>query len=493
MGRWITSLLVAFSFVAVAAAAAEQPAVAIIMQDRVSLRPAPRDSAKAHAMLWQGEVVEVRGERLDYLQVYDHRRERAGFVRASEARRLSLSAEDAPELFAIVRFLRDVPGAESLGIGFAASYIQAAPAEVLNSESGIEVLDTLGTLAQRLAHRASAGTAPSQAAQMALSGHLDAALRHGVVFTNYERNARVRICYDGDAFRRVLAMPSNPEQRARAALALTRLDCIADEQHPAEQRRMNEWRAEVLDRVDTNALRGYLKNRVLMRRAAIWSGLAYQYSRQGAGADVAAQRALVALSGVNKAELTEADTQIYNHAAMRVSASRWAAMPRPAAPDKGLQVVTIPGEPGETCVLLLNQAKDTAHPLAKRCSYGIVWLASASANREGTALALAVQPTDTWRELWVFRKSGPDWTVRVLPPDTTAPEIGYAEFAGWVPGGAQMLVAREASGEGKYRHSFEVLSLNSFGTMKQASDPSRLSVFRRWQDATWKTQTLSLR
>ena len=82
---------------------AATPGLAIVLQDQSALRSAARDSAKPHAVLWQGEVLEVRGERLDYLQVYEHRRERAGFVRASQARRLSLTPEEAPELLAVVR------------------------------------------------------------------------------------------------------------------------------------------------------------------------------------------------------------------------------------------------------------------------------------------------------------------------------------------------------------------------------------------------------
>lgn len=122
-----------------------------------------------------------------------------------------------------------------------------------------------------------------------------------------------------------------------------------------------------------------------------------------------------------------------------------------------------------------------------------MWANSATVNRENTALALAVQPTQTWRELWLFRKLGDEWTVHVLPPATTMPDVGYVEFAGWIPGGTQMLVAREASGEGKYRKSFEQISLDSLTTVLKASEPSLLSTFRRWQDAGWKAQTLSLR
>jgi hypothetical protein len=54
-----------------------------VLQDEVALRPAPRASARPNALLWQGETVEVRGERLEYLRVYDYRRERGGYVRAN--------------------------------------------------------------------------------------------------------------------------------------------------------------------------------------------------------------------------------------------------------------------------------------------------------------------------------------------------------------------------------------------------------------------------
>ena len=69
--------------------------LAIVVRDKTALRAEARDSATQHAVLWAGDTLEVRGERLDYLQVYDHRRERAGFVRVSEVRRLSLQPEDA--------------------------------------------------------------------------------------------------------------------------------------------------------------------------------------------------------------------------------------------------------------------------------------------------------------------------------------------------------------------------------------------------------------
>jgi hypothetical protein len=145
-------------------------------------------------------------------------------------------------------------------------------------------------------------------------------------------------------------------------------------------------------------------------------------------------------------------------------------------------------------VLLLDGVKnDVKSPLVRRCTYGIVWSASASANREGNALALAVQPMGAWRELWVFRKGAQGWSVDVLPPAATSPDVGYAEFAGWVPGGTQMLAAREARGEGKYKRGFEVIRLDGLATDREVAEPGMLSTFQRWQAPEWKRQTLSLR
>lgn len=467
---------------------------AIVTTDQAVLRAAPRDSAQQQAQLWQGELLEVRGERLDYLQVWDHRRERGGFVRASQVRRSSLSATEAPELLPVLRFVRDTPGSEALGIGLAAAWIKAATPEALRGEAGVEVLDALGTQADRLAHRASSGAALSKPAQATVAGHLEVAARYGVNFKSYEREGRMQICYDGEAFRRVLAMAATPQQQARAALALTRPECVDPNLQPLQRAQMEQWRAEVLDRAATSGLPGYVKNRVQMRRAAVWSAIAFQQARQGQPADAAAQRALAELAGVSKTELPEADAAAYNDAAMRANASRWAAVPAPAiAVGTRPSVVTAPGQPGETCVLLVDAKHGPDQPLARRCTYAVVWPQSASLNREGNALALAVQPLEAWRELWVFRKEVGGWTIRVLPPATTQPNVGYAEFAGWVPGGKQMLAAREARGEGKYKRSYEVVGLDSLATARQASEPSGIDLFPRWQDALWKRMTVSLR
>ena len=69
-------------------------------------------------------------------------------------------------------------------------------------------------MADRLAQRASAGAA-SAPAQATLSAHIEVASRYGVKFASYELEGRMRICYDGEAFRRVLAARSRNRKRGR--------------------------------------------------------------------------------------------------------------------------------------------------------------------------------------------------------------------------------------------------------------------------------------
>lgn len=487
----LRAMLAACALVAACATRAETPDLAIVTRDEAPLRGAARASAPQHAVLRQGETLEVRGESLDYLKVYDHGRERAGFVRASEVRRIGLRPEDAPELLAVLRFLRATRGHEALGVAFAAAYLRAAPAEVLAGEAGVEALDALGTFADRLAQRASAA-GQSQAGQALQAVRLETAARYGVGFASNEQDGRVRVCYEGEAFRRVIAMRSAPEQRARAALALTRQECMPDELRPLERRRMDEWRVEVLDRVDADALSGYLKNRIRMRCAAVWSGLAYQLARDGEPAEAAAARALSEIARVDKAELAHDDARAYAEAALRVNASRWAVATEAPVLPGDLRLVTVPGAPGETCLLLVDTKRGKG-TLARRCTYGIAWIASASANREGTALALAVQTGAAWRELWIFRKAASGWSVRALPPAALIPGAGYAEFAGWAPGGKQVLVAREALAEGRLLRSFSLLRLDTLAAVRQAAEPDALGAFQRWQDPSWKERTLALR
>jgi len=467
-------------------AVAETQVTAIVVRDQVPLRAAARESAQQQAVLWQGDNLEVRGQRMDYLQVYDHRRERAGYVRASQVRVLSMQPESAADLLAIVRFLRDTPGSEALGIGYAAAYLKAAPGSAI----GAEPFDALGTMADRLARRAS--TNKNKANDATIAAHLEVVASYGVGIKSFEHDGRMQLCYDGEAFRRVLALESTDEQKARAALALTRQECIDPDMTPVDRASLDDWRAAVLDRVPRAKLPEYQRNRLRMRSAAIWSSIVFERSRRGESVQEAADRAMQELAGVDKRELAEDDAAAYSDAAVRVGASRWAT--EPALPKtSGLSVVTQPGQPGETCIKLVDKKHDEKSPLAQRCTFGTVWPASVNANAQNTALTIAVQPLDGWREMWLFHKSGGDWRIDAVPPADDTPDLGYIEFAGWVPGAKKLLAAREAKIDGRFVRRFEVLDLETLAVEKHADEPNALSVFYRWQDAAWKRQTVSLR
>ena len=498
----------------VAAEDAAPTRTAIVLWDNVAMRAAAKDSAPAQAQLWRGEALEIRGERPDHFQVYDYRRERGGFVRKSALLPLAGPAAQPDALLAALRVVRQQTGGESLGIGLAAAYVQAASAEQMNAAGGAEALDAMGTLAERLADRASrtqprtdvAPTPASSAADAQMAAQLDVAARYGLRFVTLERDSgAVQLCYDGAAFRCVLAMPaSTPEQKARAALALTRQDCVDPAAPPPRREALDQWRADVLDKVDLKdpLLTTYWRNRVLMRQTGVWSSLAFIRARRaamGVGLQVdaspaASRRALESFTRIVPAELSDDDQPAYNDAAMRGNAMRWAALPTAATTQSfgALKLDVRAGQPGETCVTLSTGA-DNATPLLRRCAWGLVAAASARVNREGNAIAIASVPADGWRELWVLRRGAKGWTLSVLPPVSAQPGLGYAEFAGFVPGGRELLVARESRAEGRYRKAYELVDLDTLETRRQAAEPAMLGAFQRWQAAEWKGATLSLR
>lgn len=488
-----------------AAAATQAPAeAALVVVDGTVLRAAPRDDAPQHTLLWRGDALELRGERGEYLQVWDHGRERGGWVRRASVHRLPADLPPAA-LRALLGFVRDLPGAEALGLALAGQFVAAAPADVLRGADGADALDAIGHLAERLAERASAPPSPRLAEQAALSGHLDVAQRLGVRLTSREAEGTtatagpaLRVCYDGDAWRRLLAHgAATPEQRAHAALGLTREACAPAAATPPAAEQHDAWRAEILDAVPAAGLSPLSRQRVAVRRTAVWASLAFARARRGDadGARDASERSLAALADVDRSELADDELVQYNRAALRANAVRWAAATAPVSPAVAARLALRALPDGQTCVELTDAKAGTSEPLARRCTWGHVWAASATLNREGSALALAVQPTDGWRELWVFRRSGAGrgWTLQVLPPAPATPGLGYAEFAGWVPGGQQLLVAREAIAEGRTVRRFEVMKLDTLTPERSAFDAAALGAFARWQDPQWKRSSLALR
>ncbi|WP_236886471.1 hypothetical protein [Dyella thiooxydans] len=482
--RWM-ALLLCVGLAHAQSAPAGYP-LAVVTQDGIALRAQASDSSARHALLWQGESLEVRGRTLDYLQVYDHRIERAGFVRASQVHLLPTGADDAPALLSIVRFLRDMPGSEALGVAYTAAYLKAAPGKAI----GAEPFDALGVMAARLARRASANR--DKSAEQRLSGQLEVVADYGVVIHSIDHDGRMTLCYDGEAFRRVMALPATVMQKATAALALTDPGCVDPALTPVQRDAFDTWRADLLERVPHEGLPRYVQNRLHMRMASVWAQIAFERSRRRQPARSAASRALDELAAVDTRALVERDRAAYNDAAMRVGASRWAAEAE-LKPGPGLHIVTVAGRPGETCIKLVDRKHADSSPLLQRCTYGTVWASSARANPQGTALALAVQPMPSWRELWLFHRVGQRWMVDVVPPADDDPHLGYIEFAGWVPRSHLMLAAREARVDGRFVHRFEVLDMATLMATRQADKPSSLSLFYRHEDAVWKSQTVSLR
>jgi hypothetical protein len=433
--------------------------------------------------LWQGEVLEVRDERAGYLRVYDYRRERGGYVKTEAARQISLDASEAPALLAVLRFLRDSTGSEALGVSYGAAYLKAAPAGALTAEP----LEAIARMAERLADAASG----NGARHADVAAHLEVVAQFGVQMRSFDRNGRLQVCYDGELYRRLLALPhASSEARAQAVLGLTRPDCIDPAFGILQRAVLDEERHELLDEIEDRPLGPMMRSRLHARRAAVWAAVAYEQARRGQPPAGAAQRAVAELGAVRPQELGEDHRAEYLDALTRVGAIRWAAI-TPAPQVGPLALTTQPGKPGQTCLALV-EAQRPASPLLTRCTYGIVWTASAKSVANGRALVLAVQPLESWRELWVFHESGGGWTVDVLSPGADDPEEGYVEYAGFAPRAQRLLIVREVKDGSRFRRRFEELRLQDLVPVKQASTPELLADFGRWQDGDWRRDTLAL-
>ena len=568
--------------------------LAIVVSDKASVRSTPRSAATELTTLWQGDVVEIRGEQAGYLKVYSYRRERGGYLRAAAVRKVAFTEADAPELLAVLRFLQDMPGSEALGISYGAAYLKAVSPRARTSEA----FDAIGQMAERLADTASGNGA--QAASVA--ARLEVVSQFGVRMHSFERNGRMQVCYDGELFRDVLTQPgATAEQKAHAVLALTRSDCIEPDTSLTARAALDEERRDLLERVQDANLTPVTRSRVRARRAAVWSAITFAQARHGQPPAPAAQRALAELTAVRPADLGETYQSEYADAVLRVSAIRWATAPavpavvtapaiaaapsaqtplraavtptqspspaltalaptsahaaapgvpstqspspaltavaptsaHGAAPSvtstqtatamhvnlavgasaalmpvsgSSLVLTTAPGaEPGQTCLTLEDSRPQRPKAtLARRCTFGLIWLASAQAipqaqasppaqaSQPAQALVLSVQPLESWRELWVFHPIGGKWLVDVISPGLDEPDEGYVEYAGFAPGSSRILLVREVKERSRFKRWFEEVRLDDLVLVRQASTPELLRDFGRWQDVRWRRETLAL-
>jgi hypothetical protein len=478
--------------------------VALVVQSQATLRAAPHESAPRQTNLVPGDWLEVRGEQQGYLQVYDHRAERPGYVRPSMVRTYAVDEATAPKLGAITDFLKDAPGQESLGIGYVALYLRAAPAVSV----GWDVFDALGTMAERLGRRASAPV--SSPTDGSLAAELEVAESYGVHFVSVEREGMTRVCYDGEAYRRVLALGGTPLARVHAALGLTDPGCIDRALGATAALALAKWRAEVLDAVDmttldaTPSVPADEKARLRIRRSVVRSELAYFAER---GGDLAlAQQAGVAskreLMLADRSVLADDDRSAYEEAALRAAAVRWAGDPSAVVGSAGLAIEIAAGDPGQTCVRVHTRSTPSAPPF-EHCTYGLVWPSSVRVAPRDAAITMTVEPMEGWGELLVLHRVGADWAADTMSPATVDPELGYAELAGFSPDGAHLLVVREWRASGPLgaphtlapwmKRTFQVVATSDLRLEREAPNLASLPSSRRWETADWKRGTLALR
>ena len=484
--------------------------VALVADDPAVLRNAPRDDAPAQATLWRGDWLEVRGETAGFLRVYDHRHERPGYIRPTIVRVHRLEPASTQELTAVVRFLRDANGGESLGIGYAALALRAAPAGTDTSE----MLAAIGTMADRLARRASATRADAR--NTMLTAHIEVAESYGVKFKSIEITAtgnaiasgpqRTRLCYDGEAWERVLATrTAAPLERTRAALFLAARSCqdrttLALE--PTEARAWNDRRIQALQSIEypaENALPPALLGRVRLRRAEALAWRAFDEARRGnfdpaARAEGAAVRELAL---TDRGVLAPEDVDLYEDVAIRVAASRWATEPeQKQAAKRTVEVVFAPRDEGETCVRVVQTVAGKTRAVGERCTYGLVWKNALRWAPSGTVATIAVQPLAAWTEVWVLRRDDDaSWTIETLTPATADPDtaVGYVEAAGFSPDGARLLLVREARAGAQVTRRFQVVETTTLIVEKWAAHADKLGAFKRWGSPSWRAGTLALR
>ena len=365
----------------------------------------------------------------------------------------------APELAAVVRFLRDAAGYESLGIGYAALALRAAPAGADTSE----LLASIGTMADRLARRASARRADAQGRDAGRAHRGRRELRREVPgrrrATRARRGARTGLLRRRGVGRRP-RLAGRGARRAGARRAVPGGRCLPRPRcrRPAEARAWNDRRLQALrvDRLRRGGRAAGLARRPgapAPRRGARLAGLrrgAAGNAEAAARAEAAAVRELALCDrGVLAAR---GPRSLRGDVAIRVAASRWATETPPKAnPRAGPSSRSRRAQPGETCVRVTDGAGDRARRLGERCTFGVVWPSALRWAPSGDVATVAVQPLPAWTELWVLRRGADGtWAFETLTPATTEPDIGYVESAGFSPDGRRRAPGRrEARAAGR--------------------------------------------
>ena len=107
-------------------------------------------------------------------------------------------------------------------------------------------------------------------------------------------------------------------------------------------------------------------------------------------------------------------------------------------------------------------------------------------------MVLAVQPLESWRELWVFHPNARAGRSMCSRRGSTIPKRVTSSSRASHPAPARLLMAREVKERGRFRRRFEELRLDDLALVRQASTPELLADFGRWQDVAWRRDTLAL-
>jgi hypothetical protein len=416
--------------------------------------------------------------------------------------------------------LRDQPGNEELGIAYAtlARSLGAAAPLASAEDAGVArpllgagdpLDDAIAAMTDRLARRASQTRAVPDPS---LAVALDSVAAHGVKLIALEREGHVIYCSDGEAEARTLAH-GDASERARAALLLTQSRCGDPSAPPRRQLEWNEWRAEIAGRAEPADAAPELGVKLRLRRAEIWSQLAFlRTADEQREAALAAQRELAL---ADHGLLAEDDQSQFDEASVRVAAARWPAAVESApardsaAPEAaeahapGFRLKRAPelGRGGIELFAERADATEAGRSLLSIPSSAVPQLASFDSSPAGRAAALVVQPLASWSELWVFhpikqgrgKSATTAWVRSVLVPAATEPGVGSVECAGFTPKGKSMLVVRQAMVNGKLQRTFQELSLDSLRVLAQSDHVEGVRAFARWASPTWRAQTTALR
>jgi hypothetical protein len=123
---------------------------------------------------------------------------------------------------AVLRFLRDSPGSEALGIGYGAAYLKAAATRAITAEP----FDATARMGERRADEAS-GSAHGLAA---IAAHIEVVEQFGVRMRSFERKGRMYIEFAGfapGARRLLIAREVKDRGRFRRRFEELRLDDLA--------------------------------------------------------------------------------------------------------------------------------------------------------------------------------------------------------------------------------------------------------------------------